>query len=113
MISFTEMNSYQHCYCHKRDNFGLIKQGAKTTKKGKTEVHNKLISIACLILSTCTNAIFAVLRFTVKAEKFQSFAKFSTRKLKLAVFICPAAAQDFQNTLCPAISYFWIEIDCI
>ena len=103
------MNSYQHCNCHNVTTLGY-KQGTKTTtKKGKTEVHNKLISIGCLILSTCTNAIFAVLRFTLKAEKFQSFAKFSTRKLKLAVFICPAAGQDFQILYVPQFRIFGLK----
>ena len=71
IYGFTKMNSYQHCNCYKRDrelNFGY-KQGTKTTKEGKTEVHNKLILRGCLILSTCTNAIFAALRFIVKDEK--------------------------------------------
>ena len=28
-------------------------------------------------------------------------------------FECPAAGQGFQNTPCPAVLYFWIEVDCI
>ena len=43
--------------------------------------------------------------FRSRTQRYNIITKGHEAKRK-AVTVCPAAGQDFQNTLCPAVSYF-------